>query len=721
MRKKLFNKQAPIRFKQFSNKPYALFKCVGREVIVGVLSVATLTHAKADGISTTAPTQEDSLINREVRLDEVSVTGARAPITDAQGAVMVKVLSREEILKSEVSTLNDVLKLVANVDVRQRGGFGLQTDISINGGTFDQIAVLLNGINITNTQTGHNSFALPVSPNDIERIEILDGASARIYGSGAFSGAINIVTRKDKPTEDDQYGQRRRKIYLEAMAGSYGTATLERGYSVKKSHCWAYISSGYDRSDGGIHNSFFEKARGFATLGVTYRYLDISLQMGIAHQRFGANTFYSARFDNQYEKNTNINTSLTFLVRGLPHNINIKAKVYANNFKDHYQLIRYMTGAANGENFHNLTHIGGGADITYDTKLGRSAAGFDLKREYIYSSAYGQLMSENKWREISHSDRMYDHKAERWNTSVFAEHNIILNKVTVSAGLLYNRISYPTVNAQSSMVNVQWAPGVDISYRPTENWKMFLSWNKSMRVPTFTDLFISNAVQQGDVNLKPERNSMVKIGTEYHSPMVNGQSSMVNAQWSIFYSRGTDMIDWVYPTQESTVYRAMNIGRLDNMGYSVDVRLNTSKWHIPTLSTVQMSYAYIHQHHETDAPIYRSLYALEYLRHKFVVGIDQTLWRNLSAHWTARWQQRMNGFHPYWKIDGKLQWTHTSSVNHQPSSINRHPSIVSSIISKLNYKLYLKADNITNHRYIDIAGVPQPGLWIMAGIMAEIP
>ena len=721
MNKKQFNNQVPIRFKQFSNKPYALFKCVGREVIVGVLSVATLTHAKADGISTIAPTLEDSLIQREVRLDEVSITSARAPIAEAKSAVMVQVLSREDILRAEVSTLNDVLKLVSNVDVRQRGGFGLQTDISINGGTFDQVAVLLNGINITNTQTGHNSFALPVSPNDIERIEILDGASARIYGSGAFSGAINIVTRKDKPTEDDQYGQRRRRIYLETAAGSYGTATIERGYAVKKSHCWAYISSGYDRSDGGIHNSFFEKTRGFATLGVTYRYFDISLQMGIAHQRFDANTFYSARFDNQYEKNTNANTSLTFLVRRLPHNINIKAKVYANKFIDHYQLIRYMTGAANGENFHDMTHVGGGADMTYDSKLGRSAAGFDLKREYIYSSAYGQMLSEDKWRKISHSERMYDHKAERWNTNVFAEHNVILNKVTISAGLLYNRISYPSINGQSSTANVQWAPGIDISYRPSAAWKLFLSWNKAMRVPTFTDLFISNAVQQGDPTLRPERNNMVKIGAEYHSPMVNGQYSMVNTQWSIFYSRGTNMIDWVYPTQESTVYRAMNIGRLDNMGYSLDLQLNCQPLRVPTLQQINLGYAYIYQHHETDKPIHRSLYALEYLRHKFVVGIDQTLWRNLSAHWSARWQQRMNGFHPYWKIDGKLQWTHTSSVNHQPSPINRHPSIFSSLISKLNYKLYLKADNITNHRYIDIAGVPQPGLWIMIGLMVEIP
>ena len=95
--------------------------------------------------------------------------------------------------------------------------------------------------------------------------------------------------------------------------------------------------------------------------------------------------------------------------------------------------------------------------------------------------------------------------------------------------------------------------------------------------------------------------------------------------------------------------------------------------------------------HTTDQPIYRSLYALEYLRHKVVVELSHPIVSRLSASWALRWQQRMNGYKPYAKLDGKLTW--------------REP----------RWQIYLKADNLTCHRYYDLGSVKQPGLWIMAG------
>ena len=131
-----------LRFKHFTRRSYALFSCIGREVIVCTLSVATLTYAKAEGISTNPVNNvaaTDSLYCDEVKLDEVTVTSSRAPLTALQSAKIVSVISRDDIQRAEVASVNDLLKLATGVDVRQRGGFGVQTDISINGGTFDQI------------------------------------------------------------------------------------------------------------------------------------------------------------------------------------------------------------------------------------------------------------------------------------------------------------------------------------------------------------------------------------------------------------------------------------------------------------------------------------------------------------------------------------------------------------------------------------------------------
>ena len=141
----------------------------------------------------------------------------------------------------------------------------------------------------------------------------------------------------------------------------------------------------------------------------------------------------------------------------------------------------------------------------------------------------------------------------------------------------------------------------------------------------------------------------------------------------------------------------MNIGKLDNMGYSVDATLNMTEL-IPGsfVTRIKAGYARIHQRHTTEQPVYRSLYALEYLRHKATFQLDHRIWSRLSASWAVRWQERMNHYEPYTKVDCKLQWTAPT------------------------YSLYVKADNITNHRYYDLGGVRQPGLWIMAGGSVKI-
>ena len=108
MYKTIFNKRSSLRFKHFSNHGYALFSCLGKEVIIGTLSVATLTHAKADGISDDLTKISDTAYSWQKTLDEVQVTGSRAPLTQSQQARMVTVLSREDIQAAPVQSVNDL-------------------------------------------------------------------------------------------------------------------------------------------------------------------------------------------------------------------------------------------------------------------------------------------------------------------------------------------------------------------------------------------------------------------------------------------------------------------------------------------------------------------------------------------------------------------------------------------------------------------------------------
>ena len=677
MNKTFWNGRTVLHFKRFSRKGYAVFASLGREVLIGTLSVATLSHAKADGISirligdSVAVQLAD---DKEVVLDEVEVTSGIAPMTLLQSAKLVAVITREDIRRAAAESINDLLKQAIGVDVRQRGGFGVQTDISINGGTFDQMTILLNGINISNPQTGHNAADFPVAMDDIERIEILEGAAARVYGSSAFNGAVNIVTRSDESSN----------VRLTARGGSFGTFGMDVGTTFKCKNWGNQVSGGYMQTDGGMPNSDFKKRKLFYQGNWSNAFASLDWQAGVSSQDFGANTFYSAKFEHQYEETRRYITSVNAKV-AVPHTrLTILPSLYWHRDYDHYQLIRGTAGAAAGENYHRNDVFGVSFNGYYTWTLGKTAIGADVRRERILSTALGEMMAQEHWRDIPKTDRKYQRRGERTNNSLFLEHNFILDKLTLSMGLLAN---------QNTGLDGKFRlyPGIDLSCRPNPNWKLCASWNKALRMPTYTDLYTNNSVQQGDLRLLPERTEMLKISAQFRH---KGLAATLNT----FYSKGTNMIDWVYETETSSKYHALNIGKLDNMGFSVDASWRPA----PMLgerffiTNLKLGYAFIHQRHETSQPIFKSLYALEYLRHKVIAQLDHRIWRHLSASWSFRWQQRMNGFHPYAKIDAKIVWTGRQ------------------------YKFWVQADNLTNHHYYDVGAVRQPGLWLMAGASCRL-
>ena len=672
MFKQRFNQLHALRFKHFTRKGYALFACLGKEVLIGTLSVTTLTHAKANGISTNAlAAATDTLSRQEMKLDEVVVTGSRAPLTAMQSAKIVSVITREEIGRAPAETVNDLLKLAVGVDVRQRGGFGVQTDISINGGTSDQITILLNGVNISSPQTGHNAADFPVALSDIERIEILEGSSARVFGSSAFNGAINIVTRHDHRTG----------VSATVEGGSFGTFGGNATASLATGVVTNRLSGLYRQSDGGTLHSAFKRRQGYYQGDVASRYVDAQWMAGLSSQDFGANTFYSAKYNDQFESTRRFIASATATIRPMGNSVlALIPQIYWHRDYDHYQLIHGKEGASAGENYHRTDVYGAALTANASWILGTTSLGADVRREHILSTAYGDELPEAEWKPIGgNTDRSYQRRGDRTNTSLFLEHDVVVGGLTVSAGVMANRNTCLDGD-------FRFYPGVDVSYRPDDHWKVYASWNKALRVPTYTDLYAKNSVQVGDLALKPERNSTFKVGSRY-------RTLGVSAVLSAFYSHGTNIIDWVYESAESKTYHAMNIGVLNNMGVSIDAQLDLPEiFGSNTFFTrVKAGYAYIYQHHDTEQPIYGSLYALEYLRHKFTAQVDHRVWRKLSAEWNLRWQQRMNGYHPYCKVDAKLMW------------------------NDAKYQIYVKADNLTAHRYYDLGGVLQPGLWIMAG------
>ena len=197
-----------LRFRRLSRKGYAAFCSMHREVTIGrvkaavanlellkagkaaLLVIATLITPEAFALEE----PDESSAHRQFSVQEVLVVANKAEL-QSDAYRIVSTISREEIAALPVSTVADVLQYLPGLDIRRRGANNAQVDLSMRGGTFDQVLVLLNGVPVNDAQTGHYSLHLPLSTLLVERIEVLQGASAITAGSNAFAGAVNIVTR----------------------------------------------------------------------------------------------------------------------------------------------------------------------------------------------------------------------------------------------------------------------------------------------------------------------------------------------------------------------------------------------------------------------------------------------------------------------------------------------------------------------------------------------
>ena len=651
MKKELFFSRASFRFKRFSRKGYALFSVLGREVLIGVLSVAVVSHALAEGVSVVEELAKDTVVREAQTLDDVVVLGSRVPLTEGETAKIVTVITSDDIHRAAVATVNDALKMVTGVDVRQRGGFGVQTDISIGGGTFDQIAILLNGVNIGNPQTGHLSADFPVSLEDIERIEIVEGASSRVFGASAFNGALNIVTKGSR-VQEVQGSKVEGVVSLEG--GSFGTF----GGTGRIAGKGMSLSAGYRQSDGGTENSYFRQSQGFYSLNSQLSTLNLQLTLGATAKRYGANTFYSAAYPDQYESNGRFFASVA--ARGkLSEAFQYLIQPYWNLNTDHFQLIR---GSGVGENFHRTNVIGGKINGDHDWSWGKTAFGAEIRNESI--------------RRTYHSDRT--------EVSLFLEHNIIYKRYTASMGVVANYNSgYDS--------KFHFFPGIDMKYRVWNTQKVqsdvFLSYNTAFRMPTFTDLFYKSPTNEGNKDLKPERVQSLRLGYRYNSKLLT-----LNSQ--LFYDWGTDMIDWVMysPTDK---YHSANF-RLDNRGFSINSKLST----LNSQLSLKVGYCFIDQKRYDEVSIYKSNYAMEYLKHKVTIEPRYTLrgsFFTLYFDIAYRWQDRMGPLYkPFSLIDAKVK------------------------IKKKRYEASLSLNNITSYRYYDLSTVKQPGFWCMAGFKVKL-
>jgi iron complex outermembrane receptor protein len=669
MNRKKFKLKQAFRFKRFARKNYAVFNSLHKVVNTGVIASCMLVFAATTetAAQSQAVAARDTVLP-EQELDELVVTASKADLTMNQVAKLVTVITREEIARQPVESVSDLLKTVVGLDVRQRGPNGVLSGIAVRGGTFEQTAILLNGANLTNPQTGHYNLDLPINLSDIERIEIIQGPTSLPYGAGAFSGGINIVTKKNSDTG----------LSLEAKSGMHELFEVNARGSLKSSASSHSLSAGYASSEGYTENSDYKT---FNTLWQSnFQANDdarLNFQLGANDKVYGANTFYSAAYPNQFDESR----SLFAAVKGeAGKKLKFMPQLYWNRHYDHYQLIR---NEATGENFHRSDVFGFNLNTQYRWIAGITNFGGEIRNEGIISSNLGRNPLSNPGK--------YKLTDNRTNISYFLEHNFLLNQFTLNICLLANYNTAFTDDAG-------FLPSINAAYWLTTHWKIFASWTNATRMPTFTDLYYKGRTHKGNSDVRPEKSTSFELGVKYDHPSV---TASVNG----FYMQGINLIDWVKQHPDS-LWESRNLTDLNKTGLEANVALRLKRI-FPQLPDVRLDLGYMFMNQTKDASGLISNYVMDYLRHKFTVGLSHPIYKNISADWRFRWQDR----------DG----SYTKYENHQSTGVETPYNPFSMLDVKFNWKIkdfnvFLNINNLFDTYYFDLGNIPQPGFWLIAGI-----
>lgn len=670
MNQKHFEVQRAYRFRRFARKSYSAFNSMHRVVNIGVVRGCAIAFLSISTIAAQQPTNgENQQKVMEKELDEVMVTASRVETPINQVAKLVTVITKEQIAQAPVQSIQDLLVYAANIDVVQRGGHGIQADISIRGGSFDQNAVLLNGVNLSNPHTGHYSFDIPINLSDIERIEIIHGPSALVYGSSAFSGGINIITKKDADY----------KGYANVGAGMHRLREVDVRGTTQTGIARSSLSVGYNSSAGYIANSDYDI---YNVLWQTRLRLKdeskIDFQLGYNDKKYGANTFYSAVYPNQYEHTSTYMGS----VKGqFGSRLKIVPIVYWNRHHDQFDLIKDNDY---GRNYHRNDTYGSNLIFSYQSKLGNTSLGGELRREEIMSSNLGLPMVE--------PHRKYKKYDDRTNTSVSLEHIYNIEKIVLSAGVLMNH---------NTLLNGRYRfyPAVSATYRPADKINISSSWSKSMRMPTFTDLYYKTLTHDTSNNLKPEKSESLELGAKYNS-------YFFSAYVTGFFLWGRDIIDWVKEKPTDEKWTSWNMSKIDTKGVEMGVKFRLGNL-LPALgesSSLALDYARMNQSGNTKDLI--SIYSLNYLRDKFTAKFNHQIYEGFSAGWYFRFQKRMGTYEKYEDL---------KKVG------DEHYPAFSTLDLKMNYEykdllFNLSLNNLYDTHYFDRGNIPQAGFWLMGGV-----
>lgn len=521
--------------------------------------------------------QENQKIPQD--LDEIIISAQRIEIPFSKESRSIMIITSEDIKTSPATSLAKLLQEVAGLDIRQRGTDGMQADLYIRGGGFDQTLLLIDGIKMDDPQTGHHLLNAALPLDIIERIEIIKGPAARVYGQNAFTGAVNIITKKKSADQ----------VSIALNGGSYeqlGAAVTAISNFENSNHL---VHFSKNVSEGYRYNTDYDTQNYFIKSQFNTQKTPIELLATYTDRKFGANGFYATpAATDQYEETQ---TSLVGIsTQYKKENLTITPQIYWRRNQDLYLYNRQNPSGY--RNLHISNKLGAQINGSYRSDIGITGFGVNFEKVFLSSNNLG-----------SHS---------RTVTTLFLEQRfkILNDRVDLTPGVALSYYSDFKFHA---------FPGLDAGVDITKNLRAFANVGYTYRIPTYTDLYYSDPTTLGNDQLKPEEAIAEELGLKF-------QKSTFNFSFALFNRDSKNLIDFIKITEDEP-FKATNIRSLNTKGLEASVDYGFSMLNFD--QKINFGYTFIEDKiKELDLPYSR--YAINSLKHQFIANFRSQLIKNFS-------------------------------------------------------------------------------------------
>jgi iron complex outermembrane receptor protein len=673
------------------------FKIGVLSVAMSIVLLATPAAAAAQSVGGAPVPSVDTTL-----LDAVHVTARQ---TSAAGAVLQSVSQTRFLVdqkeRAPLGTAEAVLRLVPSVDIRERGGKSTQADIAIRGGSFDQTMMMLNGIDFSDARTGHQSISLPVDIDLLSDIAILDGVAY----PGALAGAVDFQTEPLFP--------RYLRARLEGGAWGYGYGNLSGAWTSDDGRLRAIGAASLRRSDGYRHNTDFWNVNAFSRVVYTARRAGtFDVQGGFQRREWGSNGFYSLKYPEQFESTRTGLASVRWSKSWRRLSLEAMGSFRLND--DLFEMVRDNPDSAAGGipfNYHTTYASAAGLNAGYAWgEAGTSSLGVNLTRHTMFSTAMGHAIDNPRHDIWGLDGDKYPKSVSRDIASAWAGHRKDWSRGWIGAQGTFTHTPYGADGTFAAEAG--WRPGKVVSLRA--------SALRSMRLPTFTDLFYNVAIYHPNPNLKPETAMTYRLTARAEKGAWSGEGSL-------WYRRTRDVIDWEQRTgdREGDIaghWYSTQLNRLGTIGGELTARYNGSSegW----LRGAMVSYGYLNSDMSV-ATDYISKYALDYMRHKlsavmsvgflrdFVLTLTGSVYDRVGSYVAV--DDSVQGYSPYFLLDGRLSWEPRGVLSGGGGASSRGGSSRGGGV-----QIYIDATNITGTDYFDFGGLPMPKTWLSAGVSVTI-